>query len=154
MNIQVTIAGFQGGPITLLAFHDPETGVLAVAKQTQRHNEKRVKEGFALVANLDLEDLDFRFSDDMMRDAIRDYFTMKAQGTITLESSVSRYQPDNKIEADQVDERGRKYRVSGDIDNGQVGILALVAFIQKQRPMQGAIDAMKDLADFYRIETF
>ena len=42
---------------------------------------------------------------------------------------------------------------SPDIDNGQVAVLAAVAFAESQRPVNAALSAMQDLNDFYSVTT-
>lgn len=151
MKVQVTIAGFMGQPVTLACVIDDETGVLTVGKQVA-YNEDRI-EGFAVVSNLDLADCDYLFTDKHLRGAIRSYFSRSGQDTIAIVPALARYQPDNKIERDAVDETGPRYRISPDIDNGQIAVLAAVAYADAQRPISAAMDAMQELSDFYSITT-
>lgn len=152
MKIQSTIAGFTGAPTTLLGKLDTNTGVLVVVKEVA-YREERIDPEFALVSNLDLPALDLRFGDENIRDAIRGYFTRAAQETIDLVAAVARHAPDHRIERDQVDEKGRRYRLAPDITNGQVAVLACVALIEQQSGFRAAVEMASELAEFYRAET-
>lgn len=152
MKIQSTIAGFAGQPVSLVASLDKKTGVIVVVKEI-KFREERAKEDFVLVSNLDLPSLDLRFSDDLIRDSIRAYFTRKAQITLDLHDAVKRFAPDQKIEQDAVDEGGRRYRLSPDIQNGQVAILAIVALVEHQSGFSPAVNFANEMAEFYRVES-
>lgn len=100
MKIQATIAGFAGQPITLVAVLDEHTGVLVVAKEV-KYREERIAPDFALISNLDLPDLDFSYTDALMRDSIRAYYTRKAQQMLDLNGDLQRHEPDARIELDK-----------------------------------------------------
>lgn len=150
MRILTVISGYQGPPIALASVLDESTGVLVIAKQLS-YREDRPAPDMAVVSNLDLKACDFLYTDARLRDSIRAYFARRGQGTLEIESILGRYMPDNKIEQDGVDESGRKFRISPDIDNGQIAVLATVAFVEAQKPIAHSISAMDELADFYRI---
>jgi hypothetical protein len=152
MDIQISCAGFKGEPVTLLAKRDTTTGVLFIVKKVA-YRENRVKPGFAVVSDVDLDEADFRFTDKHLRGAITAYYSRMAQGHIDIDSKLSRYNPNNKIEPDGVDESGRKYRISPDIDNGQIGVLAVVAFIEAQKPINAAVSMADEITDIYRAFT-
>lgn len=149
IRVQASVAGYSGSPITLLGAIDEDTGVLVVAKQVP-YNEKRIVQkaqdgseiSFVLISNLDLRESEFKFSDELLRDAIRSFYSMNAQGSLDIIESVARYNPDNKIERDTIDERGANYKIMPDIENGQMAVLAMVSFMAKQ----GEINS---LSDFY-----
>lgn len=147
MKIQISIAGFAGAATTLLATYKEETGILAIAKEVTFKETRQA--GCAVVSDLELPEVDYHFTDQDMRGAINAYFARNAQRLIALPDSLIRYQPDNKIEVDAVEATGRKYRIAGDISNGQVAVLAACAFLQAQNPINAAIAMMDDLADFY-----
>ena len=151
MKFVVSISGYgQNGaePVTLRCFHDVETDFLVIDTKAPEFAESR-PEGFALVTNLELQTRDFLFSNDHIRDAIRDYFARDGQGLIDIEDELNRYRPDSKIERDGIDERGPKFRLSPDIGNGEVAVLAAVAFITGQGSIIGAMDAMSDFTKLY-----
>lgn len=152
MKIQSTIAGFAGEPCTLVGSLDDRTGVLVIVKQI-RYREERIDPSFALVTNLDLPELDLHFRDDHLSETIRVYYTRKAQMTMDLLPEVRRYEPDNKIEQESVDEGGRRYRIAPDIQNGQIAVLAAVALVQAQTGFKAAVEMADELSDFYRVET-
>lgn len=153
MKIQSTIAGFKGEPKTLIGNLDERTGVLVVVKEV-KHRENRIAPDFALVSNLALPELDFTFEDKHIRDTIRAYYTRKAQGTLDVLNEIRSCEPDNNIEQDAVDEGGRRYRINPDITNGQVAILAAVAFVEHQTGFSTAVSVANELAEFYRVESF
>lgn len=64
-----------------------------------------------------------------------------------------RYEPDNAIELQGVDENGRRYQLRESITNGQIAILAAVAFVENQKPIQSAISAAHELEEFFGITT-
>lgn len=70
---------------------------------------------------------------------------------LDLNGDLQRHEPDARIELDKVDESGRHYRIAGDIQNGQVAVLGLVAFVESQGGIQAAIEAADELAGFYRV---
>lgn len=152
MKLQVSIAGYAGNPVTLVGIYDDDNGVLVIAKQVA-YREGKAGEDFALVSNLDLAETDYKFVEDDLKTAIQSYFTMKAQGMVDIVEGLQRFQPDNRIESDAIDAAGRKYRISPDIDCGQIGVLAMVCYVAKQRGIFSAIDAAKELADFTQIMT-
>lgn len=152
MKFAVSISGYgQSGakPVTLLCALDEPTGVLVVGKEVA-FKEGRL-EGFSLVTNVDLAQRDFFFTVDHLRDAIRDFYAKHGQGLLAIDDEVARYSPESQIELDGIDERGPKYRLSADIGNGHVAILAAVAFVTTQKPKQELIDAMDEFAQLYSI---
>lgn len=152
MRIVTIISGFSGQALTLASVFDEKTGVLVISKQLA-YREDRPKPDFAIVSNLDLPACDFTFTEKHLREAIRSYFTRRSQGMLEIDSALGRYLPDNRIEQDGVDEGGRKFRIAPEIDNGQIAVLATVAFIEAQRPISAAINMADELADFYRVMT-
>lgn len=160
MNIQVSIGGFAAQATTIIGQLNERTGVLVLVKEV-KYRETRIPQKseqdpvFALVSNLDLPDLDFRFEDTHVRDAIRSYFTRKSQMTLDIvpDQGLQRHMPDMKIEMEKVDEGGRRYRVAPDITNGQIAILAAVAFVDRQQALPAAISMADELADFYRVQS-
>lgn len=152
MKLQVSIAGYSGLPITLFGVIDDDTGVLVVAKQAQSFMEEKAAPDLALVSNLDLDDCDFKFSEDDLRSAIRDYFNGRSQGVIDLVDAVGRYDPHNRIERQGMDANGPKYAVSPDVDNGQIGVLALTCYWKRQQDIGSAMRAASELSE-YAIQT-
>lgn len=149
MKFVVSISGYGtdgAQPVTVGCFYD-ESGVLVVDR-SMPFAEAR-PEGFALVTNLPLQTRDFLFVEDHIRDSIRDYYAMSGQELIDIDDSLMRYRPDGKIEREGIDERGPKFRLSPDIGNGEVAILAAVAFVMGQEPITGAMEAMSDFTKLY-----
>lgn len=151
MKFEVSISGYgqSGKPVTLQCFYDHSGDVLVVMREVP-FIERRT-DGFALVTNMELQTRDFLFSDDHIREGIREYFARTGLGTIDIDAAIVRYQPDAKIENDGIDERGPKYRLDPEIGNGQVAIIAAVAFIKSQRPVIDAIGAVDDFTKLYDV---
>lgn len=152
MNFSVSISGYGATgskPVTVLCVYDEGTGVLVAGKEVS-FKEQRV-EGFSMVTNLQLAERDFLFTDDHLRDAIRGYYARSGQGLIDVSDELSRWLPDNKIELNGVDERGPKYQLSPEIGNGEVAVLAAVAFVLAQEPITGALGAMEEFNELYKI---
>lgn len=149
MKIVCSIAGYQGPATSLACSYVEDDGVLVVLKQIE-YREAR-PEGFAMVSNLDLPALDFRFTEEHLKTAIQTYYTRMAQGLIDIDDAVVRYRPDNRIESSEITPMGRAYRIAPEIDNGQIGILAVCAFLDAQRGVAAAISMAADLADLYTV---
>lgn len=152
MKFSVSISGYGATgseSVTILCLFDEGTGVL-VAGKSIGFSEIRL-EGFAMVTNLQLPERDFLFTDEHLRGAIREYYARSGQGLIDVADELSRWIPDNKIELLGVDERGPKYQLSPDIGNGEVAILAAVAFVLAQEPITGALGAMEEFNELYKI---
>jgi len=152
MKIQSTIAGFHGQPVTIIGQLDDRSGILVLVKDVA-YREERISDEFALVSNLDLPEVDFRFTDRHLADAIRAYYMRRAQRTLSVEDALRRFEPDNKIEGDSVDEGGRRYRIAGDIQNGQVAVLAAVALATGQATVAACVGMADELAEFYRVQS-
>lgn len=148
MKIQASIAGFSGSPITLLAVYDADSGIFFIAKQAKYTTDRSI-EGALLVTNMDLPTADFRFSDDDFKDSITSYFDLRSMGALDIDEDLQRWYPDNQIEVDRVDESGKKYRVSPEINNGQVAVLAIAACAAKQRSINAAMDMHAEIHDIY-----
>jgi len=134
----------------MLFYLDDMSGVL-LAQKTIKYREERAIQDMALVTNMDLPDLDYRFLDRHLSEAIRSYFTRAGQGLLDIHKDLGRYDPKDKIEMDGVDEGGRRYRIHDEIDNGQMAILMAISFVDSQKTVSAAIDSMNELADFYTI---
>lgn len=149
-RIQVTIGGYKGHGTTLIAGLDTGTGILVVMKQ-HKYSEKLIKSDMTMITNMDLDDADTVFTDKDIKSAVESYFTRCAQSTIVIKDEARRFTPDSKVETDTVTTTGRTYRISPDIDNGQMAVLALCAFVDKQKGVGGTIEALNELDSMYRI---
>lgn len=150
--IQASIAGYEGKASTILAKYSADSGIVTIAAEKPFSRDRLAKE-VAMISNLDVPERDWFFSEDELGVAISAYFEAKGQGEIIIVDALNRYLPDNKIEKDTVDEKGRNFRISPDVENGQVAILAIVAYVRKNKAANAAIDMMQDMADFYGVMT-
>lgn len=147
MDIVVSISGYTGLPVSLLAMLDHASGVLAIAKEIRFREER--EEGFAFVTNTRAPAYDCLFKEDQLAGAITVYKESEGSGVVALSESVAKFRP--RVDSDGVNEHGQKWRLHPDMSNGEVAVLALVHFMEQQRRIQGALDAMDDLMDLVSI---
>jgi hypothetical protein len=147
MIIQSTIGGYQGTPVTILGVYDENTGSLTIVSQKE-YTESRLRPDVALVTNLQLPEHDSFFGDEKLSEAITHFFVRKAQGTLILDPKLSRYNPENKLQLKGVNEGGKSYEISPDIDNGQIAVLAMVAYVDAAAAHSAVCDAWDLLNGF------
>ena len=128
MKIMASISGYSGASVTLLAYLDPSNGVLGIAKKVTFR--EKADPGYAFVTNTRTESYDCLFTEDHWALAIRDFQVAEGNETLKLSDSAAQYRP--RIETDGVDEKGQKYRLHSDLTNGELAVLALVHFQQRQ----------------------
>lgn len=152
-RIHVSISGYEGPAVTLVCALKTDSNVLVIAKQEQDLREER-KEGFALVTNLHLPASDWLFTDDHIRQGIGDYYARSTQGTLDIVEALSRHDPSNNIGKEGFDERGPVYRITPDITNGQLAIIAACAYADLQVGLGSAASVSDRFADLYSLITF
>jgi hypothetical protein len=136
--IRVNMSGYKGAAVSLFAAFDPRTSVLNAAREHPAQ-ELVDRPGFLRISNqVDDPNRDALFSEDELSDAIRAYHDMRAGGRLVMAPALQRHDPSNRIEADGVDERGTKYRISSDITAGQVAILAACWYARRQSGLESA----------------
>lgn len=146
MKIQASITGYAGQPKTIVALLEPNSGIVTISKGLTTFRKERIADDFAFVANY-LSASDLRFTDKELSESIGAYFEYMQSGLILFAEQAIQFQPDNHIELDGITEGGRKYRIGADVSGGQIGVLAIALFCQKQQAIQGCInqfDAMLD----------
>ncbi|MFV3292408.1 hypothetical protein ACNFBR_27215 [Pseudomonas sp. NY11955] len=148
MKIMSSATGYSGDPITLIAMLDPATGVLAIVKRSEEFREEP-QPGFAFVTNVRCEAYDCLFQEEHWDDAIRAYKQAEGNEMVAFDDEVARYTP--RIEVDGIDEKGQQYRLHPDLQNGEVAVLGLVHFQQRQRGILTAEEAMDEWFDLIRI---
>lgn len=148
MKIMSSVSGYSGESITLLAFADPETGILVIVKKADQF-EPEALEGFAFVTNLRAESYDCLFKEEHLAQAIRDFVVGMGEETVSLGESAARYKP--RIETDGVDESGQKYRLHDDMTNAEIAVLALVHFHMRQKAIGNADSLTDDLYDWITV---
>jgi len=150
MQIMVSIGGYGAHgaePVTLLALRDARTGVLAVHKKVSF--KEAPLPGFAFVTNLRLSNYDCFFREQDFSAAIRTFRECEGAGTIVLSDETARYRP--RIETDGINESGQKYRLATDLGNGEVAILALAHFLERQRGVHSTESLIDRMAKMYAI---
>lgn len=148
MKIMSSATGFSGDPITLIAMLDPATGVLAIVKRSEEFREDAVP-GFAFVTNIRCDTYDCLFQEEHWDEAIRAYKQAEGNEMVAFDDLVARYAP--RIEVDGVDEKGQQYRLHKDLQNGEVAVLGLIHFQQRQRGILTTEAAMDEWFDLIRI---
>lgn len=155
--MQVTIAGLaptQGasGALTLYGELDRASGLVMVFEAAPLRPgvaPERRPDHAILTNDPAIEPRDSLFTEDHLRAAVNDYFAARGRGLLKLEPDVQRFDPAAKIEPDGMDERGRKYRFSPDLNDGMVAVLAMCWFAQQQTGFAaqlGHIDEFDDLS--------
>lgn len=149
MKILVTVGGYGGAgakPVTLAAIRDDATGILSVAKEVKYRDV--APPGFAFVTNMRLPNYDCLFEEEHLQGAILAYKEGEGLTTFVIDDEVAKFRP--RIETDGVDTKGQKYRLDGEITNGEMAVLALAHFQSRQRSigaLSGQIDRMTRMYD-------
>jgi hypothetical protein len=152
VKIMCSIGGFTGQPITLLAGYDQSTGLLLVTSEVPFKNERR--DGFAFLTNSAFaESRDGLFSDANFEEAMMRFRELRAAGLLDLAEKLRKHDPDARIDVRDVTDGGRTYRVSAEISNGQVAVLALTWFAARQRAISAAESMTSDLLGYFDCET-
>ncbi|WP_321946591.1 hypothetical protein [Paraburkholderia sp. J10-1] len=125
IKIQTAITGYQGLPVSLLGGLDTETGLLMVAKEMPYGDREATATFITNDPRTDERDGLF-IDDEKLQRALRLFFRMRRTGLIDLMKTVSKHDPENRIESDGTTERGVRYRLAPDISNGNVAVLAMV----------------------------
>jgi hypothetical protein len=147
MDIMVSITGYGGEKTTLLAEISPASGVLVIVKKI-RFREV-ADDGYAFVTNTRTESYDCLFTEEHWADAIREYQVAVGTDTLTMSDLTQQYRP--RIETDGVGEGGQKYRLHPDLVNGEVAVLALAHFHQRQRAIVTGSDTLDEWCDLVMI---
>lgn len=147
MKVMASVSGYNGESVTLVGLIDPATGVLAIAKSVKFREVG--DEGFAFVTNIRAEAYDCLFTEEHWAQAIRDFKIAEGSQTLAIAEAASRWVP--RLETDGVDEKGQKYRLPENLQNGEVAVLAMVHFQQRQKALTTADDAMDEWFDLVMI---
>ena len=81
------------------------------------------------------------FKEEQLREAIDAYNTLSANGLLSLESGVQRFDPVSMIQFNGITESGIEYRFSESLSNGHVAILLCALFAEKQRKIRASLAA-------------
>lgn len=147
IRVQAEITGYSGPAVNLLGALDPDSGLLIVAKELKMG--ERLDD--ALVASNDprAERRDRLFGEDDLQDAIRLYFRALSTGMVELLPGVAKHEVANRIENSGINERGTTYRLSPDITNGSIAVLALVLLADNAYKAQSATDFSNELTELF-----
>ncbi len=150
MIICASIAGYNGKPTTLLAMFDEATRALVIRKEIEYREARREGEtDWAFVTNVRCAAYDCMFTEEHLADAVSAYKEMEGSGTAVIHDDVVKYRP--RVESDGVDEKGQKWRLNPSMENGEVAVLALVHFMERQRGIGRVLEEMDDFMDLVSI---
>lgn len=124
MRIQACISGYGGKLATVLATY--VDGVVFVAKSVSYRTE-RVSDS-VLVSNTELPAMEFRLTEADLGKAIEAFNQLRNSGLLRIDQAAQACDPSGAIEQDGITETGRKMRISPDIKNGQVAVLAICLY--------------------------
>ena len=145
MQIQSSIMGFSRTPTSVYSIYDDEANYLVVIAEKEWRTT-RFKE-CVLISDEELDDRDFLFNQQKVSDAINAYYDMVSLSSIEVKDSVARCNPDAGIEYDGLKEGGKIFRLSPDITNSQVAVLAACLFIKDNKKAKLSLDMADDLRD-------
>lgn len=157
IQMQSTIGGMaaEGGKVyTLIGALDVPSGVLAVLKAVEvkpGNPEARYRGCAAVSNNTESQARDVLFTDSDIRDAIQDYFDFSGRGLLRVEPEVARFDPASNIEADGIDDHGRKYRLGIGMTNGQLAVIAMCWHARRQRQVAGQMASFEEFAEDFGI---
>jgi hypothetical protein len=131
----------------LLGALDVDSGLFIVAKEL-KFGER--PDGAVIVSNDPRsEQRDSLFTEEKLQDAIRLFFRAQATGVVELLPTVTKHEPSHRIESDGIGEKGTRYRLSPDITNGNVAVLALLSASDSTYRAQAATDFSTELAEMF-----
>jgi hypothetical protein len=151
MKLHCSISGYSGLPVTLVAAFDHDTGMLLIRGERREGYLTDREDGATFVTNtVHCDARDALFTEDHWKLAIEAFHTSRATGLCVLEPKVQRFDPSQKIEVDKIDASGKSYRLSPDISNGHVAVLALVWYTGVQRGIGATMRQTTRMLDLYR----
>ena len=153
VKIQATITGYAGKPCSLLSIYYKELGVLVLAKIASFRQERY--ENSSVITNVPRIDRDALFEESDMKAAIVSFKNQKGRvagnGTrgVVFEDGVGRADPESKIESDGIDVSGERFKISSDISNEQIAVLATCLFVDRLEQAQTNIDLIDGVSGVY-----
>lgn len=127
MRLQACISGYVGKSATVLATY--VDGVVFVAKSVA-YRTQRVSDS-VLIANTELPAMEFRLDEADLGKAIEAFSQLKNSGMLSFDPAAQACDPSGAIEQDGITENGRKMRISPDIKNEQIAVLALCLYARR-----------------------
>jgi len=135
--------GFGRTPVSVYSIYDDEIDYLIVSAE-KNWRPTRFKD-CVLISDEELDDRDFSFSQKDVSDSINAYYDQMSLSRIEIRDSVSRCNPDSGIEYDGLKEGGKMFRLSPDINNSQVAVLATCLFVKRNKSINASIDMAEDI---------
>jgi len=150
MILCASIAGYGGKPTTLSAFFDHSTSILVIDKSVQYREERQDgEEDWAFITNVRCPAYDCMFLEEHLADAVSAFKTMEGADAVILGDEVAKFRP--RVESDGIDDKGQKWRLNPDMQNGEVAVLALIHFIERQRGLNNVLGGMDEIMDLISI---
>jgi len=149
MKILASIGGYgamAAEAVTIAALRQPD-GILAIIRSVNYTAQRQP--GMAFVTNMKLDAYDCLFQEEHLSAAIRSLKEMEGQGLLTYSDDALKFKP--RVETDGIDERGQKYRLDANIDNGQMAVLAIVHFVSRQQAITKTATLSERMAGLYDI---
>lgn len=154
-KLQANIEGFNGKPTSLFGVIDTDTGVLNIVMAAKVRQSK--KDGCVLISNALKAECDFTFNESVFKDAISSYYRLKrgvANDNLTplliISPKVGSSDPSSAIELNGVSDSGMDYRISAEISNLQLAVLAMCLYVEKSRTVDECFvmfDELQSLLD-------
>jgi hypothetical protein len=143
VKIQASFAGYGGSPCTVLATLADDGGAIYVAKVID-FKQDRFQDS-VIISNMGLDAAESQFLESDLGEAISAYLQSKNGGLVNFSTSAQQSDPGGAIEQDGITEAGRKMRISPDIKNQQVGVLAICLYATKASTNSKVMKMMGDL---------
>lgn len=146
--IRANIAGYGGNAVSIYCAYDTDSDILAVSREGEYEDSDRPS--FLKISNQNRDKaFDALFTEELTRSAINAFFELDALKLLAISPKAQRCNPLNKIERDGMDEGGMKYRISPDVTNAQVAVLAASWYVNTQR----GVSAVREFAEEMRMLT-
>lgn len=150
--IQAEATGYQGPSVTVLGALDTDSGMVVISKELA-HGDTHP--GAVVISNDPRsERRDSLFTEQKLQTAIRLYFRAIASDLLELWPAVKKHDPQSRIETLGINELGTSYRLSPDLTNGNMAVLAVLDAADVAMNAQGSTEFARDLADMYGDEDY
>lgn len=147
IRLQAEITGYAGPAVNLLGALDPDSGLLIVAKELAFG--ERLTDALVSANDPRSERRDRLFTEDDLQAAIRLHFRAQSTSMVELLPTVAKHEVAHRIENSGISERGTSYRLSPDITNGNVAVLALALLADNAYKAQSATDFSNELTELF-----
>ena len=151
-KIQANIQGYKGRPASLFGLHDTETGVLVIAKLSTKRMDPQP--GCAFITNQLRTEHDFYIDETKLLDSISSYYRLKnglaennETALLRIDPKAGNADPSSGIEMDGVSGRGMEYRISPDVTNAQIALLAMCLYVEGSSTINDTLEMFDELEE-------